>query len=103
MVWRLVGFSWLFDGASSRFGCCVCGFVGGSVDGSSGDFLFIYFYLMWFWFWFDGSMGVARICGGSSVLVGGMVVVAIVIVVADVNYYGCCVCFFIGSFGLWPV
>ena len=58
---------------------------------------------MWFWFWFDGSMGVARICGGSSVLVGGMVVVAIVIVVADVNYYGCRVCFFLGSFGLWPV
>ena len=52
---------------------------------------------MWFWFWFDGPMGVARICGGSSVLVGGMVVVAIV------NYYGCCVCFFIGFFGLWPV
>ena len=30
-------------------------------------------------------------------------VLAIVIVVADVNYYGCCVCFFLDSFGLWLV
>ena len=45
MVWRLVGFSWLFDGGSSRFGCCVRGLVGGSVDGSSGDFIFIFIFI----------------------------------------------------------
>ena len=27
------------------------------------------------WFWFDGLMGGARICGGGSVLVGGMVAI----------------------------
>ena len=43
-------------------------------------------------------MGGARICGGGNVLLGGMVA-AIVIVVADVGYCGCCVFFFLGSFG----
>ena len=46
------------------------------------------------WFWFDGPVGGARICGGGNVLLGGMVA-AIVIVVADVGYCGCCVYFFL--------
>ena len=54
------------------------------------------------WFWVDGPVGGARICGGGNVLLGGMVA-AIVIVVADVGYCGCCVFFFLGSFGLWSV
>ena len=52
------------------------------------------------WFWFDGPVGGARICGGGNVLLGGMVA-AIVIVVSDVGYFGCCVCFF--SWFFWFV
>ena len=44
-------------------------------------------------------MGGARICGGGSVLLGGMVA-PIVIVVYDVGYYGCCVFFFSFLFGV---
>ena len=47
-------------------------------------------------------MGGARISGGGNVLLGGMVA-AIVIVVSDVGYFGCCVCFFSWFFRFWSV
>ena len=52
------------------------GFLGGM--GSSRLELivwWVFFFFFFMWFWFYGLVGGVRICGGGSVLVGGMVAI----------------------------